>query len=111
MPRGGRRPGAGAPKGNLNALTTGRSSKRVQAFKLALQLAPATTNLLRGIDASGDNRRQLFAMALQYYADLILMGDPAAIQSMETGQVDIPQIREFLENAKNAENNQSIKAL
>ena len=28
MPRGGKRPGAGAPKGNHNALKTGRHSKR-----------------------------------------------------------------------------------
>ena len=28
MPRGGRRPGAGAPKGNHNALKTGKYSKR-----------------------------------------------------------------------------------
>ena len=33
MPRGGRRPGAGAPKGNHNALKTGKYSKR---FKEAM---------------------------------------------------------------------------
>ena len=37
--RGGRRPGAGAPKGNLNGLKTGRYSKQVQALKIALQSA------------------------------------------------------------------------
>ena len=30
MPRGGRRPGAGAPKGNHNALKTGKYSKRLK---------------------------------------------------------------------------------
>jgi hypothetical protein len=29
MPRGGRRPGAGAPKGNFNAMTTGNNSVRM----------------------------------------------------------------------------------
>jgi len=29
MPRGGRRPGAGARKGNLNALKTGEYSKQI----------------------------------------------------------------------------------
>jgi hypothetical protein len=29
MPRGGRRPGAGAPKGNFNAVTTGNNSMRL----------------------------------------------------------------------------------
>jgi hypothetical protein len=40
MPRGGRRPGAGAPKGNWNALSTGRRSKRIQALVLALRNDP-----------------------------------------------------------------------
>jgi len=30
MPRGGKRTGAGAPRGNLNALARGRRSKQVQ---------------------------------------------------------------------------------
>ena len=29
MPRGGRRPGAGAPRGNINALRTGAHSKQI----------------------------------------------------------------------------------
>jgi hypothetical protein len=40
MPRGGRRPGAGAPKGNWNALTTGLRSKRLQDLVLSLRDDP-----------------------------------------------------------------------
>jgi len=44
MPRGGPRPGAGAPLGNLNALKTGRRSKQVEALTDAILANP---NLLR----------------------------------------------------------------
>jgi hypothetical protein len=37
MPAGGRRPGAGAPRGNLNAVKTGRYSPRLEAaFRIAI---------------------------------------------------------------------------
>ena len=38
--RGGRRPGAGAPKGNYNALRTGKQSHRMRAVMNALLLEP-----------------------------------------------------------------------
>ena len=40
MPRGGRRPGAGAPRGNLNALKHGRHSAQLQQLALTLALLP-----------------------------------------------------------------------
>ncbi len=46
MPRGGRRPGAGAPHGNLNALKHGRDSAYVQALLQALAAHPATREAL-----------------------------------------------------------------
>lgn len=36
MPRGGRRPGAGAPRGNFNGYKTGNHSKRMLAVFIAL---------------------------------------------------------------------------
>ncbi len=51
MPRGGRRPGAGAPKGNLNALKTGRYSRQFQTAIDALagsdELRPVLTAIMR----------------------------------------------------------------
>ena len=44
--RGGRRPGAGAPRGNLNALKHGRSSYRFQQLLLALAEVPEVRELL-----------------------------------------------------------------
>jgi uncharacterized protein YjcR len=42
MPRGGPRPGAGAPKGNLNALKTGAHSKQLRAAIGALMAVAET---------------------------------------------------------------------
>jgi len=47
MPRGGKRPGAGAPKGNLNALKTGRRSKQLLALTEALLNSSVRGILLR----------------------------------------------------------------
>ena len=46
MTRGGKRPGAGAPLGNHNALKTGRYSKRFQQIARALLKDPDTLALL-----------------------------------------------------------------
>ena len=46
MSRGGRRPGAGAPLGNHNALKTGRYSKRFQQIDLAFLNNPETRALI-----------------------------------------------------------------
>ena len=46
---GGRRPGAGAPKGNLNALKHGRTSRQVQDFIEAVGANPTTRETLAAI--------------------------------------------------------------
>ena len=116
MPRGGRRPGAGAPKGNLKARKSGRHSKQVKALKLALRTVPRTASLLTTLEEAGDRKRALFARALHHIAELIvaepellqgLSGEAAgAIQSLDPADLGIDQIRELL---KNSEFNQSIK--
>src|SRR3990172_2621307 len=45
-PRGGRRPGAGAPKGNLNAMKHGETSRQMQHLATALALVPGTRKAL-----------------------------------------------------------------
>lgn len=44
--RGGRRPGAGAPRGNLNALKHGETSRQIEHLALALSLIPDTRRAL-----------------------------------------------------------------
>ena len=46
MPRGGKRPGAGAPRGNLNAVKSGRYSKCLHTLALGLALIPEVCGFL-----------------------------------------------------------------
>jgi len=46
MPRGGKRPGAGAPKGNLNALKTGSRSQQLNTVIEALLASPTIRRVM-----------------------------------------------------------------
>jgi len=46
MPHGGKRPGAGAPKGNLNALKSGRRSRQLKIVIGALVAAPSVRRVM-----------------------------------------------------------------
>ena len=46
MPHGGRRPGAGAPRGNMNAVKSGRYSKRLRTLAKALAGVPEVAAIL-----------------------------------------------------------------
>jgi hypothetical protein len=48
MPRGGRRPGAGAPRDNLNALKHGRRSRQLRALFVALR-RPKVRRVLKAV--------------------------------------------------------------
>jgi methylmalonyl-CoA mutase C-terminal domain/subunit len=96
--RGGRRPGAGAPKGNMNALKNGNHSKRVQALAIALHTVPLTADVISRIDAAGDGKRAQFARVLHHYADLLLL--PTLGQSTDLAEITPGQIRQFLKIEK-----------
>ena len=53
MPRGGKRPGAGAPKGNFNAMRSGNRSKRMLMVYLALKQHPDLLSVGRELLAQG----------------------------------------------------------
>ena len=53
MPRGGRRPGAGAPRGNLNALKNGTRSRHLRTLIIALMAFPQTRAALLHLRAKG----------------------------------------------------------
>ncbi len=72
-PRGGRRPGAGAPKGNLNAFKTGRFSKRLAALRAALDAMPKTANTLVQITGRDRRKMEMLAHGLQSYAEILLL--------------------------------------
>jgi hypothetical protein len=53
MPRGGRRPGAGAPKGNFNGVRSGNHSSRMLMVYLAIINHPDPRALARELLAQG----------------------------------------------------------
>ena len=70
--RGGRRPGAGAPKGNLNALKHGENSRQLQQLALALSLVPDARKALNRL-AKRQRRRETRArtVAVTLLANLL----------------------------------------
>ena len=54
MPRGGRRPGAGAPRGNINALSSGRFSTRYSDAWLILRALPRVRQHIDDLYAASD---------------------------------------------------------
>lgn len=57
MPRGGKRPGAGAPRGNLNALKTGLYSKQLALLGSLLAADPKVRNNLLALGERLDGKR------------------------------------------------------
>ncbi len=68
--RGGRRPGAGAPKGNLNALKHGRRSAQFAQLGALLASLPQTRNALLNLA----QRHQLKERRAEEVAALLLTG-------------------------------------
>ncbi len=96
-PRGGRRPGAGAPKGNLNALKNGSRSKQLRTLIIALMAFPQTRNALLHFSRIEQRRRVRLQEAINEYARLLQLpsrertiksiqtkGNPTATGSSET---------------------------
>ena len=54
MPRGGRRPGAGAPKGNFNAVKSGTSSRRLRIAMATMLAVPEYRHILRFLLTGGE---------------------------------------------------------
>ena len=67
MPRGGKRPGAGAPKGNLNAVKTGQYSVRLRAIAKALTEVPQIRDMLTEAERR-QNKQQRKAQRLTLQA-------------------------------------------
>ncbi len=63
--RGGRRPGAGAPPGNLNALKHGRRSAQLRQLFVALKRAGVRATLGRVLGAAAIARAGLVAVRHQ----------------------------------------------
>ena len=64
MPRGGKRPGAGAPKGNLNALKTGSRSRQLNIVIEALLASPAIRRVMLKLVQHDVRRNQRLQQAI-----------------------------------------------
>ena len=85
MPSGGRRRGAGAPAGNLNALRSGRRSKQLKTLVIALMAFPQTRNILLRLNRM--ERRDFLRLrdAVSRYARLLqLPSRERSIKSIQT---------------------------
>ncbi len=58
MPRGGRRPGAGAPKGNLNGLKHNRYSKQFKGLVETLAAIPEVRDSLKAFSSRKSQRER-----------------------------------------------------
>ena len=72
MPRGGKRPGAGAPRGNLNALKSGRHSTQLRALADTLASIPeARSILISAARRHARHKRQASRIALSLFIPLL----------------------------------------
>ena len=75
MPRGGRRPGAGAPKGNLNALKHGSYSRQFARLGALIAASPAAReSLLRLIAGQHARGRKADELAAYILSQIITRG-------------------------------------
>ena len=87
MPRGGKRPGAGAPRGNLNALKNGSRSKQLRTLIIALMAFPQTRNALLHFSRMEQRRLDRLQKAVNGYARLLkLPSRERTIKSIQAKQ-------------------------
>ena len=77
MPAGGRRPGAGAPKGNMNALKSGRYSPRFNAVRAALSQVPEVQAYLDALRRQQLRTKRMTEGALHAALLEVLQGAPS----------------------------------
>ena len=113
-PHGGKRPGAGAPKGNLNALRSGAYSSRAQLAGLILTAYPELRAVLRSEairEANQRTARRQNAVRVAYQA---VMDDPDLAQTIKALVKDslrrrLAQIQSNQTEQKPEKFNQTIK--
>jgi len=94
MPRGGKRPGAGVPKDNLNALKHGRYSRRLKQLTESLSLIPEVRDALLAFKRINDRKvRKARQTARKLFSQLLLGLPPQPDQ--EINQTIQQLIRNF----------------
>jgi hypothetical protein len=86
---GGRRPGAGAPRGNLNAYKHGGYSRQASALRAVAQLAPDIDALIAKDARRSRADLEKYALALRYFAELLLVAARAGDANKKKGHLQI----------------------
>jgi hypothetical protein len=99
MPHGGRRPGAGAPRGNTNALKFGVYSPRYQLARLFVTiLPPLVAELNDAEDKDGQYGRRRHAAALLADADAAIDSNPDLATRVEDCILDSRDAVRYITN-------------
>jgi len=118
MPRGGKRPGAGAPKGNFNALKHGRRSAQFAQLGAAIAINPKTReailNFARRLDGKQESAIQgaieLHARIIEE-ARKIARGEPSPLERVLLGgkTTGIPRARRLSVQSHDADRRSIIE--
>ena len=97
MPRGGPRPGAGAPKGNLNALKHGKMSRQLKQVSVILAVLPRPPHTAANLKPRVSKRRKNVRMLAAHLLVSVLERAPAG--SKFRNGPEIHKLRELLQAA------------
>ena len=105
--RGGRRPGAGAPKGNLNALRNGDHSQRFTRGLLMIALLPEVQAVLRALKAEDRRKHRIEFNKVMIEAIKVTEMDPVLAKTIkQVIQARIQKLHAFAEKLESKSNNQ-----
>ena len=97
MPRGGPRPGAGAPKGNLNALKHGKMSRQLKQVSAILAVLPRPPHTAANLKPRVSKRRKNARMLAAHLLVSVLERAPSG-SKFRSGP-EVHKLREFLKSA------------
>ena len=98
MPRGGPRPGAGAPKGNLNALKHGKASRQLKQVSAILAVLPRPTQTAANRKPRVSKRRKDARMLAAHLLVSVLERAPSS--SKYRNGPEVHKLRELLKPAR-----------
>jgi hypothetical protein len=107
--RGGRRPGAGAPKGNLNAFRNGKYSERFLKGALMIALLPEVQVVLAALKREDARKHRDYFNHIMLAALQAAETDPDLAESIrQLIQARIRQAAQTLQKRKSKSDNQTI---
>lgn len=108
MPRGGPRPGAGAPRGNLNALKHGRTSCQLKRASRVLATLPRPSEAPVGIEPRLSQRKRAARMVAAHLLVSILERVPSRLEDRDG--VPFRKVRDLLEVASDSRTAEQLTA-